>query len=252
MWKNIRILCLLIVLLIVAVQAWRDQNQDWNQPIVVVLHPINADGLQTTQAYIHQLQNTDFQTLKSYLSEWSQHYRGQSANFEIRLGQQLQQRPPEVPQNPGIFHVVWWSLKFRFYAWRQQQPEDNGASLKLYLNYYDPNYQKVLVHSTALEKGRIGSVNLFATRGQASQNQVVIVHELLHGFGAKDKYDLKTGQPIYPLGYAQPEKLPLYPQKRAEIMGGRTPLSEQTSKMPSDLQETVIGLPTAQEVGWLK
>ncbi len=25
-------------LLIVAVQAWRDQNQDWNQPIVVVLH----------------------------------------------------------------------------------------------------------------------------------------------------------------------------------------------------------------------
>ncbi|MEX7507455.1 hypothetical protein AB0864_005825, partial [Acinetobacter baumannii] len=28
MWKNIRILCLLIVLLIVAVQAWRDQNQD--------------------------------------------------------------------------------------------------------------------------------------------------------------------------------------------------------------------------------
>ncbi|HFF4170728.1 TPA: hypothetical protein ACGDXE_001062, partial [Acinetobacter baumannii] len=27
MWKNIRILCLLIVLLIVAVQAWRDQNQ---------------------------------------------------------------------------------------------------------------------------------------------------------------------------------------------------------------------------------
>jgi hypothetical protein len=55
-------------------------------------------------------------------------------------------------------------------------------------------------------------VNLFATKTQASQNQVVIVHELLHGFGAQDKYDLKTGQPLYPLGYAQPEKVPLYPQ----------------------------------------
>ena len=252
MWKNTRILCLLIILLIVAVQAWRDQNQDWNQPIVVVLHPVNADGLQTTQAYIHQLQNADFQTLKSYLSEWSQHYRGQSSNFEIRLGQQLQHRPPVVPQNANILNVIWWSLKFRFYAWRQQQPEDSGASLKLYLNYYDPTYQKVLVHSTALEKGRIGSVNLFATKTQASQNQVVLVHELLHGFGAKDKYDLTTGQPIYPLGYAQPEKVPLYPQKLAEIMGGRTPLSEQTNKMPRDLQETVIGLPTAQEIGWLK
>ena len=51
------------------------------------------------------------------------------------------------------------------------------------------------MHSTALEKGRIGSVNLFATRGQASQNQVVIVRELLHGFGAKDKYDLKQVSP---------------------------------------------------------
>lgn len=49
---------------------------------------------------------------------------GQSANFEIRLGQQLQQRPPEVPQNAGIFHVVWWSLKFRF------MPGDNN-SLKI-------------------------------------------------------------------------------------------------------------------------
>lgn len=140
--ENIRVLCLLIILLIVAVQAWRDQNQDWNQPIVVVLHPINADGLQTTQSYIHQLKYTDFERIRNYLGEWSQHYRGQSGNFVIRLCQPLQQRPPEVPQNANIFHVMWWSLKFRFYAWRHQQSEDNGASLKLYLNYYDPNYQK--------------------------------------------------------------------------------------------------------------
>lgn len=252
MWKNIRILCLLIILLIVAVQAWRDQNQDWNHTVVVVLHPVNADGLQSTQSYIHQLKNEDFWAIKNYLDEWSQHYRGQTGNFAIRLGQQLQQRPPEVPQNANILHVIWWSLKFRFYAWRQKQPEDSGASLKLYLNYYDPNYQKVLIHSTALEKGRIGSVNLFATKTQASQNQVVIVHELLHGFGAQDKYDLKTGQPIYPLGYAQPEKIPLYPQNQAEIMGGRTALSEQSSKMPNNLQETIIGLPTAREIGWVK
>ena len=86
MWKNIRILCLLIVLLIVAVQAWRDQNQDWNQPIVVVLHPINADGLQTTQTYIHQLQNTDFQALKSYLSEWSQHIGANQQTLKYAWG----------------------------------------------------------------------------------------------------------------------------------------------------------------------
>ena len=78
------------------------------------LHPINADGLQTTQSYIHQLQYTDFERIRNYLAEWSQHYRGQSGNFVIRLGQPLQQRPPEVPQNANIFHVMRWSLKFRF------------------------------------------------------------------------------------------------------------------------------------------
>lgn len=44
MWKKIRVLCLLIILFIVAVNAYRDQNQDWSKPIIVMLHPINADG----------------------------------------------------------------------------------------------------------------------------------------------------------------------------------------------------------------
>lgn len=252
MWKNIRVLCLLIILLIVAIQAWRDQNQDWNRAVIVVLHPINADGLQTTQSYIHQLQTSDFQTINSYLNQWSQHYRGAPTNFEIRLGQQLQHRPPEVPQNANVLQVVWWSLKFRFYAWQQRQTEDNDAALTLYLNYYDPQYQSMLIHSTALEKGRIGTVNLFASYPQAAQNQIVIVHELFHGFGATDKYDLQTGQPIYPIGYAMPEQRPLYPQILAEIMAGRTALSEQTNKMPNDLHETMVSLLTAREIGWVK
>lgn len=69
MWKNIRVACLLIVLLIVAVNAYRDQNQDWNQPINILLHPINADGLPTTEKYIQQLQLDDFAEVKHYLEK---------------------------------------------------------------------------------------------------------------------------------------------------------------------------------------
>ena len=76
MWKNIRVACLLLVLLIVAVNAYRDQNQDWNQPINVLLHPINADGLPTTQQYIQTLQQDDFAEVKQYLEKNSQQYRG--------------------------------------------------------------------------------------------------------------------------------------------------------------------------------
>lgn len=252
MWKNIRVAILLVVLLVVAVNAYRDQNQDWNQPIHILLHPINADGLATTQQYIQQLQQDDFAEVKQYLAKNSQQYRGQSSYFIVQIGRELQQIPPKMAEQPSILNNILWSLKFRFYAWKQHQSVDGSPSLTLYLNYYDPKQRRELKHSTALERGRIGSVNLFASPKQAAQNNVVLVHELLHGFGATDKYNLNNGEPIFPIGYAQADQQPLYPQTEAEIMGGRIPLSEHKSKMPNDLNETVISILTAREVGWIK
>lgn len=252
MWKNIRVAILLVVLLVVAVNAYRDQNQDWNQPIHILLHPINADGLATTQQYIQQLQQDDFAEVKQYLEKNSQQYRGQSSYFMIQIGRELQQTPPKMSEQQSILNNILWSLKFRFYAWKQHQSGDGSPSLTLYLNYYDPKQSRELKHSTALERGRIGSVNLFASPKQAAQNNVVLVHELLHGFGATDKYNLNNGEPIFPIGYAQADQQPLYPQTEAEIMGGRIPLSEHKSKMPNDLNETVISILTAREVGWIK
>lgn len=252
MWKNIRVAILLVVLLVVAVNAYRDQNQDWNQPIHILLHPINADGLATTQQYIQQLQQDDFAEVKQYLEKNSQQYRGQSSYIMIQIGRELQQTPPKMAEQPSILNNILWSLKFRFYAWKQHQSGDGSPSLTLYLNFYDPKQSRELKHSTALERGRIGSVNLFASPKQAAQNKVVLVHELLHGFGATDKYNLNNGEPIFPIGYAQADQQPLYPQTEAEIMGGRIPLSEHKSKMPNDLNETVISILTAREVGWIK
>ncbi|WP_096911252.1 MULTISPECIES: hypothetical protein [Acinetobacter] len=252
MWKNIRIACLLVVLLIVAINAYRDQNQDWNQPIRVLLHPINADGSAATQQYIRHLQQDDFVGVKQYLEKNSQQYRGQSSYFIIEIGRELNQAPPKMSEQSSILNNILWSLKFRFYAWKQHQSIDGAPSLTLYLNYYDPKQRRELKHSTALERGRIGSVNLFASVKQAQQNNVVLVHELLHGFGATDKYNLVNGEPIFPIGYAQADKQPLYPQTEAEIMGGRIALSEHKSKMPDDLEQTLIGTLTAKEVGWIK
>ncbi len=48
MWKKIRVSLLLCILLIVAVDTWRDMNQNWTKPIIVLLHPINADGQAAT------------------------------------------------------------------------------------------------------------------------------------------------------------------------------------------------------------
>lgn len=252
MWKKIRILILLVILFVVAVNAYRDQNQDWSKPIFVLLHPINADGSSTTQQYIQQLSLSELEASRAYLQQNAQHYRGQPTYFYFNLGRELKVLPPKVPENSSIVDAILWSLKFRYYAWQQKQSSDPSTSVTLYLNYYDPAQFNRLKHSTALEKGRIGSVNLFASKKNSERNKVVLVHELLHAFGASDKYDLATGQPIYPIGYADPHQQPLFPQAKAELMAGHIPTSETQSKMPESLQETVLNEVTAIELGWRK
>ena len=66
---------------------------------------------------------------------------------------------------------------------------------------------------------------------------------------ATDKYS-QTNQPVHPRGYAEPYRIPLFPQTRAEIMGGRIPLNKHQSKMPESLDQVVVGAFTAAEISW--
>ena len=106
------------------------------------------------------------------------------------------------------------------------------------------------VRTRQLRKGLVGVVNAFATRHMAGSNAVIIAHEMLHTLGATDKYDLATNQPLFPHGYADPDRDPLYPQRRAEIMGGRVPLSAARAEIPSSLKQVVVGPATALELRW--
>jgi hypothetical protein len=86
----------------------------------------------------------------------------------------------------------------------------------------------------------------------AGSNNIVIAHELLHTLGATDKYDLVSGAPLFPSGFADPDRRPLYPQENAEIMAGRRPLSAQDAQMPSSLGAVVVGPATAAEIRWTR
>ena len=65
-----------------------------------------------------------------------------------------------------------------------------------------------------------------------------------------DKYQPATNLPSYPLGYAEPQRQPRYPQRRAEIMGGRIPVSAHEAVMPDSLSQCDIGPATALEIRW--
>ena len=83
------------------------------------------------------------------------------------------------------------------------------------------------------------------------KNNVVITHEFLHTLGATDKYELANNQPIFPEGYAEPDQVPLLPQRFAEIMAGRTPVSATEAEIPPGLNSAVIDEKTAREINWL-
>ena len=252
MWKKIRVSILLLILAWVAYGTWQDMNQDWNKSVIVLLHPINADGDATTAKYIEQISIENLEQTQHFLAENSRQFRGQTIFFDFQLGRTLTQLPPKVPASNSMLNNILWSLKFRYYAWKQHQSVDGSPDVTLYLNFYNPQKTNVLKHSVALQRGRIGAVNLFAAEKYRGSNQVVATHELLHTFGATDKYDMLSGQPIYPLGYAEPDLKPLYPQNMAEIMGGYIPLSESKSVTPKSLQYTMMSPTTAQEIGWIK
>ena len=138
----------------------------------------------------------------------------------------------------------------RYWAWRNDTFTGPQPDVQMFVAYFDPETHPKLRHSLGLRKGMIGVVNAYASRTMAQRNNVVIAHEFLHTVGASDKYDPSNKQPLYPDGYAEPDRIPLYPQRKAEIMGCRIPLSEHDAVMPDSVMKASIGPRTAQEINW--
>lgn len=255
MFRKIRIAILLLILVIVALNAltessypkqWRDSNQ-------VALYPVNADGSEAAASYIASLSTADFEKVEMFFAAQARaHGLTIERPFRFTLAPELKSVPPLITNHPTRLDIMWWSLKFRWFAWRTPKPPGPMVRIRMFLLCHDPAHATVLPDSTGLEKGLLGIAHLFATHRQDGSNQVVLAHELLHTLGATDKYDLNNNQPLFADGYAEPDKQPLFPQEQAELMAGRIPLSESRAEQPESLRQVVIGTLTAREINWIK
>lgn len=255
-FRKLRIAILLYVLLFVAVGAWigRAASTDWDDTLYVNLYPVNGDGSEAAAAWIEGLEERDFAPIERYVQSEAERYgRTPTRALDITLGPALEDGLPSPPNDANVFEVAVWSLRLRWWAWRATR--DDGipsADVKLFVRYFAPAADVVLDPSLGLEKGLVGVINAFASRSMRGANQVVITHELLHTLGATDKYDPATAQPLAPAGLAEPDRLPLYPQRRAEIMAGRVALSPTHARIPGHLGQTIIGPVTAAEIGLVR
>jgi hypothetical protein len=255
-WKAIRIGLLLLVLGAVALHQWLDRvkTQSWRETLWVGIYPLNGDGTATAEQYIDSLSVKDFAPVESFFTREAHRYDvSLDEPVHIELYPQGDTLPPALPADAGPLGVAWWSLKLRWFAWRTAEvPGRVPVRIRLFVLYHDPATLPTVPDSHGLQKGLVGVVHAFAVHEMAGTNNIVIAHELLHTLGATDEYDLASGAPLYPSGYADPDREPRYPQAEAEIMAGRRALSAQQFEMPPSLASVVVGPKTAREIRWTR
>lgn len=254
-FKAFRIAILITILAVVATDALltKLRTTSWTHPLRVVVYPINADGSEAAERYLSQLTETQFDAIEQRVQTEAARYTVKINDpITIALADPVSEVPPLPPRNGNVFAVMWWSLKLRLWANNMDHYTGPQPEVRAFALYYDPATHPVLEHSTGLEKGMIGVIKLFATHQMDEQNDMVMLHELLHTLGATDKYDLNTNLPLYPDGYAEPGLQPRLPQHQAEIMAGRIALTAHHAEMPTRLDDVVIGPKTAREIGWIK
>lgn len=254
MFKAFRIFILLTILIIVAASTYLSQLRatDWDAPLWVSIYPINGDGSPETERYIQHLKKDNFRDIESFMAEEADYYKVPIKNpVIINVENKLTEQPPSPPASRSIINIMLWSLKLRYWVFAHGSGTGPSPDVQIYVIYYDPTNNKVLAHSLGLKKGHIGVVHAYAGQRYTRKNNIVIAHEFLHTLGAVDKYDIATNYPLFPLGFANPSSQPRYPQKQAEIMAGRIPVSENEAIFPGNLYRVVIGKQTAKEINWL-
>lgn len=250
MFRALRIALLLIVLFVVSVSSWltRARSTDWHEPLWVKIYPVNADGSAESARYIAALTVGDFAAIEAFMArEAGRRGVAVDAPVRIELGREVNEQPPALPGSSNMLGVMWWSLHLRW--WTMSVTDDRiTPDVRVFVRYHAPRPQHPLENSIGMQKGMVGVVNAYAGPAHASTNNVVIAHELLHTLGATDKYDPATSLPLFPSGYAEPEREPLHPQRYAEIMGGRIAVSPSDATIPETLRRALIGAETAREI----
>ena len=252
-FRNIRIGLLLLILLVVALDSWSTKSRihSWDASLQVVIYPIKGDNQQITADIISKLDASYFTAIDKFMQSQAKLYGLSIIDpINVVLGPEVQSMPPLQPVDGNFAQIAYWSLKLRYWAY-QQTKNNFEDDVRIFLIFHDPEIKSRLAHSTGLEKGMISVAHVFASKRMKGQNNIVIAHELLHTLGATDKYQANSGQPIYPMGYAEPDRLPLHPQTKGEIMAGRIPISETESEMPDNLKEVVMNIDTVVEIGWV-
>jgi hypothetical protein len=254
-WRKFRIAILLLILGIAAWSNWYDRlsTTDWDEMLYIGVFPVDEADNAVARGYVARLAESNVADIEQFLNREAKRYGiGIDRPVRVTLYPPVAELPPERTANGNVLQDMWWSLRLRMYARRASRASGRPPpQIRIFVRYHDPSFTSSVPHSVGMQKGLVGVVHAFADPEMTRTNNVVIAHEILHTLGASDKYDPVSLAPLYPSGYAEPDREPRYPQSLTEIMAGRYAIDSQTFEMPESLDQVRVGPATALEIRWV-
>jgi hypothetical protein len=253
--KSFRVAFLLTILVAagwLAVISRPPPPPDWKQPLQVVIYPYNADGSDIVADHIADRRLQDFKPIADFMAEQAAQYNLPiDRPFTLAMGREISRAPSLPPESRNLITRIHWGLTVRWWQYRFRD-QVNKPDIIVVARYHRADELPEKMHSIAIAAQRLAVAKLVAEPLYSAHNHVVLAHEILHTVGASDLYEPESGLPLYPSGYAEPERQPLYPQRRAELMAGRIPGSPGRMREVFSLAEVVIGEVTAREIGCIR
>ena len=255
--SRLRLRVLLGMLLATVGWAWhevrsRRERTEWQRPLAVAvalvqLGAVDSNSLSAVRAR--------FPDLEARLSDEYHRHGGRLARpieFTLFGPVTVDRAPPKDPD------ATLLSLAQHAYEqWRWTHAVDVGSNLpardfdsRIYLLVRAPrDSTQSLVEGSSEFGGRVGVARIELGASTVDLALFVVTHELFHTLGASDKYDA-NGRTLIPDGLVEAERVPLYPQRYAEVMTRNLVVAAGSERPPDSLAELGVGTMTAREIGW--
>jgi len=253
--KHVRVAILLSVLAVVVLYALRDvmrrrERADWDRTLDVALVLVTEGSADA--AALGDMRSR-VPALAARLRDQFARYRPSApAPFAFTVYGPVP-RAVALPDPPGDGLVA--AMRHAFALWRFTRDIDGRATVpsrgfdaRLYVVVRPPT-DRALVEGISEHGGHIGIASSELDGSTVDLALFVAAHELFHILGASDRY-AADGSTLFPDGLAEPDLVPQFPQRYAELMARNRPLSATDEARPESLDELWVGAKTASEIGW--
>jgi len=248
---------LLAILVVVVLWAWRDvrtrrERNAWERPLSVAIVLLRRGPLEdaAVEAFRGRIS-----ALEARLVDECHRYRPQSVHpFVFTFFGPIDEKQP-VPKVAGSGLLASAEESWALWRWTSRADRDSGLDAgvfdsRVYVVARAPlNAQREMVEGQSEQGGRVGTVEVELDDSMADLALFVTTHELFHTLGASDKYD-SAGKTLIPSGLVEPDLVPVFPQRFAEVMARNRPVDSNSERPPTSLDELGVGPLTATEIGW--